>query len=419
VKKFLLVLLILMLLFGGYLLYNNKFEEKIPVLELEEEVINIDELFIYGTHLNIHGNTVNDSNLKLVLYNGEFIEKDINIIDNSFNLSDYVNDGLYLDDIPVGNYYMFLRSESLNEEDETVYKYYALNNTTDYKETIYYTFSNFNNKIVINSEDSYPTMMMNISENKDNDIYDIVIDPGHGGIDGGAGNNGYSESDFTLKIANKLKKKLEEYGFRVKLTHEEGQLSMSEKLKDYGVNGRASIPYEVNAKYLFSIHMNSNYYEYVNGLEIYTAANINYDFSKLLASNIIKSANINYSSNMINRMYDGIYTRTFTESDIADSLKDYEKDKINAYDITTKSNYYYIIRETGGIVTGAYVDDRNDEIVGNPYVLSNVGTEAYLLELGYISNKNNLNNMINNMDKYVEGIFNSISTLYNKKNIDQ
>ena len=125
-----------MLLFGGYLLYNNKFEEKIPVLELEEEVINIDELFIYGTHLNIHGNTVNDSNLKLVLYNGEFIEKDINIIDNSFNLSDYVNDGLYLDDIPVGNYYMFLRSESLNEEDETVYKYYALNNTTDYKELI-------------------------------------------------------------------------------------------------------------------------------------------------------------------------------------------------------------------------------------------------------------------------------------------
>lgn len=418
-KKFLLVLLILMLLFGGYLLYNNEFVEKIPVLELEEEVINIDELFIYGTHLNIHGNTVNDSNLKLVLYNGEFIENEINIIDNSFNLSDYVNDGLYLDDIPVGNYYMFLRSESLGDDDETVYKYYALNNTTDYKETIYYTLSNFNNKIVINSEESYPTMMINVSENIDKDVYDIVIDPGHGGIDGGASNNGYSESDFTLKIANKLKKELEELGFKVKLTHEDGQLSSSEKLKDYGTNGRATIPYEVNAKYLFSIHMNSNYYEYVNGLEVYTAANINYDFAKLIASNIIKSANINYSSNMINKMYDGIYTRTFTESDIADSLKDYEEDKMNAYDITTKSNYYYIIRETGGIVTGAYVDDRNDEIVGNPYVLSNVGTEAYLLELGYISNKKNLNNMINNMDKYVEGIANSISTLYNKKNTEQ
>ena len=87
------------------------------------------------------------------------------------------------------------------------------------------------------------------------------------------------------------------------------------------------------------------------------------------------------------------------------------KKKIKAYDITTKSNYYYIIRETGGIITGAYVDDRNEEIVGNPYVLSNVGAEAYLLELGYISNKNDLNNMIDNMDKYVEGITKSVYSL--------
>ena len=410
-KKFLLVLLILMLLFGGYLLYDTKFKEKVPVLEIEDETININELFIYGTHLNISGNIVDDSNLKLVLYNGTFIERDINIIDNTFNLSDYVNEGIYLDGLPVGNYYMFLRSESVNEDEETVYKYYALNNTTDYKETLYYTFSNFNNKIVINSEESYPTMMINVSENTDDGVYDIVIDPGHGGMDGGASKHGYNESDFTLDIANKLKTKLEEHGYKVKLTHEEGQLTKSEKLSDYGVNGRASIPYEVKAKYLFSIHMNSNYYQSVNGLEIYTAANINYNFAKLLAENISKTANIDYSSNMINKMYDGIYTRTFTDADIKDSLNDYEKKKIKAYDITTKSNYYYIIRETGGIITGAYVDDRNEEIVGNPYVLSNVGAEAYLLELGYISNKNDLNNMIDNMDKYVEGITKSVYSL--------
>ena len=28
-------------------------------------------------------------------------------------------------------------------------------------------------------------MMFNIIENKDKDIYDITIDPGHGGMDGG------------------------------------------------------------------------------------------------------------------------------------------------------------------------------------------------------------------------------------------
>ena len=93
-------------------------------------------------------------------------------------------------------------------------------------------------------------------------------------------------------------------------------------------------------------------------------------------------------------------------------MKDYAKEGINAYDITTKSVYYYIIRETGGIVTGAYVDDRNSDKFYNPYVYSNVGTEAYLLEIGYISNKWDLNNILEKKDRYVSSIVDSIKTLY-------
>ena len=33
------------------------------------------------------------------------------------------------------------------------------------------------------------------------DVYDISIDPGHGGIDGGANKNGYEETDFNMNIA--------------------------------------------------------------------------------------------------------------------------------------------------------------------------------------------------------------------------
>ena len=410
-KKLLLIVFILLILFGVYVYYDSHLKEEIPVLDIEEEVINVDELYIYGTHLNISGNIYEGENFKLILYNGDNIEVDINIDKGEFNLSDFVNDGLYLDDIPVGYYYLFLRSEFLDEFDKVNYKYYSLNNTTDYKETVYYTLSNKNNKITIGFEESYPTMTIKVEENTDKEIYDIVIDPGHGGLDNGANRHGYSETDFTLKLANKLKSKLEEYGYTVKLTHEDGQLSKNEKLKDYGNGGRAVIPHEVHAKYLFSIHMNSNYYDSVNGLEIYTADNINYDFAKSLVNNIVNTVDIKYSNNKVNKIYDGIYTRTFTEYDIKDSLNDYKEDNLNAYDITTKSNYYYMIRETGGIVTGAYVDDRNEEIVGNPYVLSNVGTEAYLLELGYISNKQNLNIMINNMDKYVLAIADSIKNM--------
>ena len=411
-KKFLLVILILLLGFGGYLLYVNKFKEKIPKLEIQEETINIDELYIYGTHLNLHGNTVQGDGLQLVLYNGEFKEISINIKDDKFNLSDKVNDGLYLENIARGDYYLFLRTKETSNDDKVNYKYYALKNNTDYKETTYYTFSNTNNKIIINSEESYPTMMMHVKENTDDNVYDIVIDPGHGGMDSGANKNGYYESELTMELADLLYEKLKDTGLKVKLTRQDGELTKNEKLPEYGVHGRAVIPYEVKAKYVFSIHFNSNYYSSINGLEVYTADNINYDLAKNLVKNITETTGIGYSSNKISKVMNGIYTRTFTESEIESSSKENEEKGRVPYDITTKSNYYYIIRETGGIVTGAYVDNRNEEIKANPYVKSNVGSETYLLELGYISNSTDLDNLLNNMDKYAEGIVKSITPLY-------
>ena len=411
-KKFLLIILILLMGFGGYLLYESKFKEKVPKLEIQEEVINIDELYIYGTHLNLHGNTVKGNGLQLVLYNGEFKEVSININSDEFNLSDKVNEGMYLNEIPRGEYFLFLRSKETNENGDISYKYYSLKNNTDYKETVYYTLSNTNNKIVINSEESYPTMMMHVTENVDDNVYDVVIDPGHGGMDSGASKNGHNEEELTLELAMKVKEKLEASGLKVKLTREEGQLNKNEKLAEYGVHGRAVIPYEVKAKYVFSIHFNSNTYSSVHGLEVYTADNINYDLAKTLVKNITEETGLQYSTNKISKVMDGIYTRTFTESEIENSRQENEdKDKV-PYDITTKSNYYYIIRETGGIITGAYVDNRNEEIKANPYVKSNIGSETYLLELGYISNKSDLDNLINNMDKYASGIANSITPLY-------
>ena len=410
-KKMLLILFILLLFFGVYIIYDSKFKDKIPILSIEDEVINIDEIYIYGTHLNLHGNIVDGDDLQLVLYDGEFIEFDINEIEDGFNLSEYVNSGLYLEDIPRGNYFMFLRDKFVDDDGNEQYKYYSLNNISDYEETVYYTFSNKNNKIIIDNEESYPTMKMNVSENTDENVYDIVIDPGHGGIDGGADRYGYKESDFTLDLSLKIKDILEDKGLKVKLTHDVGQLSQNDRLEEYGTHGRAVVSYEVKAKYVFSIHFNSNVSSSVNGLEVYTADNINYDFAKKLVDNIVSYTGLNYSSNRINKVFNGLYTRTFTESDIESSIQDYLDNNRQPYDISTKSNYYYIIRETGGIVTGAYVDNRNADIIGNPYVKSNVGAEAYLMELGYISNKNDLDNLINNMDKYSSSIADSILLL--------
>lgn len=410
-KKFLWCLGALVVVFCGSLIYYKSFGNQ-PSFSIEEESIKVDFIHIYGTHLNIGGDLNLDKNMDLILYDGLFKSYHINIMDGKFNLSDYLNDGIYLDNMENGKYYMFLR-ETYTEDEKEKYKYYSLENTTDYKETVYYTMSNYNKKIVISSDQKYNTLILNITTNRDKNIYDIVLDPGHGGKDPGACKGGYCETDFTMDIAMKVKEKLEGNGIKVKLTYEKDSLSKSEKLNEYGIHGRAIIPKEVNAKYVFSIHLNSSVDSKISGFEVYTANNINYDFAKTLVNNVITSSNTAFSNNTKNRVFEGIYSRNFTDNDIAESLNDYKKENIKAYDVTTNSNYYYMIRETGGIITGAYVDDRNEKILPNPYVKTNVGVESYLLELGFLTSNKDRENIIKNTDKYVSGIAESIISLYN------
>ena len=73
-----------------------------------------------------------------------------------------------------------------------------------------------------------------------------------------------------------------------------------------------------------------------------------------------------------------------------------------------------MIREVGGIATGAFVDGRNPSYGRNKYYDSNIGIEAYLLELGYMKNEKDLNNIIKNKDLYIEAIVNTINEFYGK-----
>ena len=80
--------------------------------------------------------------------------------------------------------------------------------------------------------------------------------------------------------------------------------------------------------------------------------------------------------------------------------------------ITTSTSYLFMLRETGGIATNAYVDGRNTNYSANKYYNSNVGLESYLVELGYMSVSEDLYNVLNNSDSYMEAIAESIKTYY-------
>lgn len=414
------ILIILILIGGGIFLGCKQFifKKGIPTLNTEEEYVEISSYHIYGTHLNMTGKVKlansNFDEIYLTLYNGDFKDYEINYEDDgnflTFNLSDEVNNGIYLENIDRGQYYMFLKViySSDNEDNSKEEKYYILSNKTKYDDTNYYTFDKINNKIVINSTNDYSTMMLNVTEKKDNKkIADIILDPGHGGMDGGAEAFGYSERDFTYSLAKLVQEKLDKEGYLVELTRDE--LSMDKVMEEYNDEGRSVISSELNAKYLLSLHFNSNSVSSVNGLEIYSPANINYDFAKSLAKNIVDDTGINYSKKKTFRLFEGVYCHNFTETEIENALEGYKEKNYKPYNITTNSNYYYMIRETGGIITGAYVDDSNPDKVGvNPYYDSNKGAEAYVLELGYITNSSDLDKIKTKQEEIANAIVKSI-----------
>ena len=242
-----------------------------------------------------------------------------------------------------------------------------------------------------------------------NDVYDITIDPGHGGVDTGAYYkfNGkiYNESDFVLDIALNLKNKLEKNGYKVLLTRDSDA-----DLDYYNEFGRAVLPNKYHTKLCISLHLNSEKNMNYGGVEVYVPNDVDYGLASLFAANISKIDG--YSKKIFNRVEDGIYFNAFTEEGILKTNKEYALKGLRTYDILEGTPEMYMIREVGGRLTHAYVDGRNDTFGLNPYYQSNQVAEAYLIELGYISYESDLIKLINNSDEFSDGIKNAINEYF-------
>ncbi|MEE3343590.1 MAG: N-acetylmuramoyl-L-alanine amidase [Bacilli bacterium] len=421
-KKILAFLLIIIIIsFSCNYYYQNQYLPSIkPKLETEKNHATISEYYIYGQHLNMVGIikkvNANFKDVNLIFWNkktGQQLKYPIkykkNITTVKFNISDEMNTSLYLDDIKRGEYNIYLKfsyPKDKKNNKPAKDKYYPLENETSYKTTTYYTTSKYGNKIIINT--TKKTMNINIKKSKEK-TYDIVLDPACGGIDKGVIANGTNESVVTLAISEKVKEILEERNIKVKLTRTKNSLSENEYFDEYNDGGRAVIGQESHAKYLLSFKVNSSNNTSIRGLGIYTAANINYDFSAKLVENIIAKTNIHTSAVTNYRVDYGLYTHNFTKREIADNMAYYDSKGYKRYNVTQNSNYMYMIRESGGIMTGAYVDDSNSEKVGvNKYYNSNVGVEAYVIELGYLTNPEDFSIITTKKDEYAQAIANTI-----------
>lgn len=167
---------------------------------------------------------------------------------------------------------------------------------------------------------------------------------------------------------------------------------------------------DAKAKYVFSIHLNSiKDANSLSGVEIYAPPKVELSLAKSFADNIVKYAKTPYSNLEVTyKQKEGVYVRTFRAWEIEQSISEAEAAGYEPYNVTSETPYLYMIRETGGIATKAYVDGRNTSYGKNKYYNSNVGVEAYLLELGYINNDTDLAKLLNEQDNYVKAVITTV-----------
>ena len=107
----------------------------------------------------------------------------------------------------------------------------------------------------------------------------IVIDPGHGGIDGGAkSENGVIEKDINLSISLKTKAALESKGYKVIMTrsedvglYTEGKKVREKKIEDLG--NRVKIKKDNKCDAFISIHQNMFPQKNCKGAQVWSANN--------------------------------------------------------------------------------------------------------------------------------------------------
>ena len=157
----------------------------------------------------------------------------------------------------------------------------------------------------------------------------VVIDPGHGGVDGGADSKkfGFEEADLVLKIAKYCEAELKKYP--------ELEVYMTRYDDTYvGLNERVDFAVQKNADILVSLHLNSFDSSTANGAEILVPRTGRYNSD--VAENAEKLA-----TNILNRLVAlGLRDRGLSYRDSSDGT----------YPDGSKADYYAIVR--GGMKNG-------------------------------------------------------------------
>lgn len=341
----------------------------------------------------------------------------------TFRTTGKIDEGLCLDTLPKGTYVALLETEDKEGNQQTLALQDATGSKDQREEPIeYYTLTHGRSHRKVTTDFSEvsggkSTLVFQVSRSRlPDNVYDIVVDPGHGGKDPGAQSGGHNEADIVLDQAKVLKSVLEQAGYKVLLTRdgsEDPEVNLA--YTAYDKDGRVNLAGASKAKLSFSIHLNHSPNNSQKGVQIYRSKKAGDALAGRLAEELVNGTGLTYST-MAGKSVPGVYTRTFSATDLREERAKAKSKGFPFYNATTATDYYFMIREFGGLATGAYVDGRNPDYGVNEYRNSNQGVEGLLCELGFMTNAQDLTVLLDNqrglakrmtaaLDRYVADLY--------------
>lgn len=300
--------------------YDQKSTEIKVLNMIQTKTAEATNIYTYGKALNLNGKISNVSkdnfeSAKLYITDGLNYEQTYNLNysfegNNLVFSSDSINSGLIIDELEKAEYYVLLRLKVNNSIEP---KYYSFQNTSKSDSIEYFTVTteakNKKAKVDFFEKDynnkKYNLLTINIENTElPDEIYDIVIDAGHGGTDSGEKAGGITEAELALSYSKALKSKLENMGYKVKLTRDDSNSSEFSNTNMYDSNGRISIACKTKAKLMISFHVNNDTNNRLSGFEIYSPCKSNLEFVTQMANKINEYSTITYSNNNSFKKYD-------------------------------------------------------------------------------------------------------------------
>ncbi len=359
----------------------------IPNIYKVEKVVTdvvINDVYFYGENLFFEST---EKLQEVIIFN------DKNLY--SFKLNNSLVDGVNVAKLDVGNYVIEAKTRLFDKR--------MVGNGEIRRSMYTLTRNNVNKKIDINITEESSSIVVSNST-LPNDIYDVVIDSGHGGSDSGACWENMCEREMMLIYSQILKEKLEEIGLKVGMTRNDNLVWSNEDyyLSPYLDNGRITNAYKMRGKLMISNHLNSydtTSEEKVRGFEIYQSKYTSQTLSEVISKKLSEISP--YSNKVYGEIQQGIYA--YTSEDFMFSPF-YTKEYI-------PTDLFYLIRETGGEAIGATLVKERSEFLQNEL---KYGIQTLLIEYAYMSNTEDKNRFLSKYEIYATKVANALNEYIQK-----